>query len=59
VGTMPQGRIAGPQTITGRQKSELEILVRNARETMGALFGADPKDVSHEDCAAIFEKAYK
>lgn len=43
----------------GIQKSELEILAKNARETMGGLFGADPKEVSHGDCVAIFEKAYK
>lgn len=43
----------------GIQKSELEVLAKNARETMGGLFGADPKEVTHEDCVAIFEKAYK
>lgn len=43
----------------GIQKSELETLAKNARETMGGLFGADPKEVSHEECVAIFEKAYR
>lgn len=43
----------------GIQKSELETLAKNARETMGGLFGADPIEVSHGDCVAIFEKAYK
>lgn len=43
----------------GIQKSELKTLAKNARETMGGLFGADPKEVSHDDCVAIFEKAYK
>ena len=43
----------------GIQRSELRILAKNARETMGGLFGADPKEVSHEDCVAIFEKEYR
>ena len=43
----------------GIQKSEIETLAKNARETMGGLFGADPKEVSHEDCVAIFERAYR
>lgn len=38
---------------------ECGMLARNARETMGGLFAANPCEMTHEDCTAIFEKAYK
>lgn len=43
----------------GIQKSELEILAENARETMGGLFGADPSELTHEQCVAVYQKSYK
>lgn len=42
----------------GIQESELDVLARNARETMGGLFGADPCELSHEQCVAIYQKSY-
>lgn len=30
-----------------------------ARETMGALFTANPCEMSHEDCTSIYEKSYR
>jgi len=39
--------------------SELDTLARNARETMGALFAANPCEMSHEECVKIFEKSYR
>ena len=41
------------------RKEECDTLARNARETMGGLFAANPCEMSHEDCAGIFEKAYR
>ncbi len=38
---------------------ELEALARNARETMGALFEANPCEMNHTDCVAIFQRAYQ
>lgn len=43
----------------GIASDELDKLAVNARETMGGLFGADPKEVSHEDCVKIYQKAYQ
>lgn len=43
----------------GIQESELDALARNARETMGGLFGADPCELSHEQCVAIYQKSYR
>ena len=43
----------------GIQPDEMDRLAANARETMGGLFGADPKELSHEDCVAIYQKAYR
>lgn len=34
-------------------------LDRNARETMGGLFLANPCEMTHEDCVGIFERAYR
>lgn len=43
----------------GIQKSECMALAVNARETMGGLFLANPCEMSDEDCAGVFEKAYR
>ena len=43
----------------GIRKEECDMLARNARETMGGLFAANPCEMSHEDCVGIFEKAYR
>lgn len=43
----------------GIRKEECDTLARNARETMGMLFDCNPCEMTHEDCVAIFEKAYK
>lgn len=40
-------------------RQELDMLARNARDTMGGLFLANPCEMTHEDCVAIFEKAYR
>ncbi|MFL8712259.1 iron-containing alcohol dehydrogenase [Clostridioides sp. GD02377] len=37
---------------------ELDVLAKNARDTMGGLFLANPCEMSHEECVAVFEKAY-
>ena len=43
----------------GITREELPTLAKNARETMGGLFTANPCEMSHEDCVAIFAKAYR
>lgn len=43
----------------GIQEDELDMLAKNARETMGKLFSADPKELSHEECVAIYRKSYR
>lgn len=43
----------------GIAREELPTLAKNARETMGGLFAANPCEMTHEDCVAIFEKAYR
>ena len=43
----------------GIQEDEFERLAENARETMGGLFTADPKELSHEECVAIYQKSFK
>ena len=43
----------------GILEEELDTLAKNARETMGGLFGADPCALSHEACVAIFQKSYR
>ena len=43
----------------GIQKDECLTLAQNARHTMGGLFKVDPIAMTEEECAAIFEKAYK
>lgn len=43
----------------GIEESEFDILAKNARETMGGLFTADPKELSHEQCVSIYQKSYR
>ena len=43
----------------GMKKEEALTLAQNARATMGALFRADRVPLSDEECATIFEKAYR
>ena len=43
----------------GIAKSECMTLARNARQTMGGLFEANPCEMTDQDCAGIFEKAYR
>lgn len=43
----------------GIRTDELDSLAKNARDTMGGLFGADPSPMTHEECVAIYEKSYK
>lgn len=43
----------------GIKKEECMTLAVNARETMGGLFLANPCPMSDEECASIFEKAYR
>ena len=43
----------------GIQPNEFMTLAQNARATMGGLFKADRVPLSDEECAAIFEKAYR
>ena len=43
----------------GIKKEECMALAVNARETMGGLFLANPCPMSDEECASIFEKAYR
>ena len=43
----------------GISRDECMTLARNARETMGGLYAANPCELSDEDCAGIFERAYR
>lgn len=43
----------------GITRDELDTLARNARETMGGLFAANPCEMTHDDCVAILEKSYQ
>lgn len=43
----------------GFTRQECGTLARNARETMGGLFAANPCEMTHEECVAIFERAYR
>lgn len=38
---------------------EFDKLALNARETMGGLFQANPCEMAHEDCVAVFRKSYR
>lgn len=39
--------------------NEFDTLAKNARETMGGLFAANPCEMTHEDCVEIFMKSYR
>ncbi len=41
------------------RKEECLTLARNARETMGGLYAANPCEMTDENCAGIFKRAYK
>ena len=43
----------------GIQRSELDAIAKNAKETMGGLFLCDPVPMTHEECVAIYEKSYR
>lgn len=43
----------------GISLDEADNLAKNARETMGGLFYADPIELNHENCKIIFEKSYR
>ncbi|MEQ2657863.1 iron-containing alcohol dehydrogenase [Lawsonibacter asaccharolyticus] len=43
----------------GIQRDDCMTLAQNARATMGGLFGADPVPMTDEECAAIFERAFR
>lgn len=43
----------------GFTRKECDTLARNARETMGGLFAANPCEMTHEDCTSIFERVYR
>lgn len=43
----------------GIKPEEFKTLAKNAKETMGHLFGADRSELSIDDCIDIFTKSYK
>lgn len=43
----------------GFTRDEFETLAKNARETMGGLFLANPSEMTQEDCVKIFEKSFQ
>lgn len=43
----------------GFEKSESMTLAKNARDTMGGLFLANPCEMTDEECAGIFDKSYR
>ncbi len=43
----------------GITPDEFDTLAKNARETMGGLFSANPCEMTHEDCVRIFEESYR
>lgn len=43
----------------GINPTEFEAIAKNAKETMGGLFLADPIELSIYDCVKIFEKSYR
>jgi alcohol dehydrogenase len=43
----------------GIMPDEFETMVKNAKDTMGAQFLVDRVMLSHEDCIAIYQAAYK
>lgn len=43
----------------GIVESKFDTLAKNARETMGGLVKADPKELSNEQCVSIYQKSYR
>jgi alcohol dehydrogenase len=43
----------------GITPDEFDTLAKNARETMGGLFTANPYEMTHADCVMIFQKSYR
>ena len=43
----------------GIKPYEFETLAKNAMDTMGGLFAADPCPLTAADCVSIFEKSYR
>jgi alcohol dehydrogenase len=43
----------------GFEKSECMKLAKNARQTMGGLYAANPCEMTDEDVAGIFERSYR
>jgi alcohol dehydrogenase len=43
----------------GLKPDELDKIARNARETMGGLFTANPCEMKHEDVVEVLRKSYK
>lgn len=43
----------------GIEREELEMFVKEARETMGGLFEVDPAPLLDEDCLEIYETSYR
>lgn len=43
----------------GIKPEEFDTLARNARETMGGLFGVDPAELTHEDVVRIYRESYR
>lgn len=43
----------------GIKETELDAMVKNARENMGGLFGVDPMTLTDEDCLSIYQKSFK
>lgn len=43
----------------GITPDEFDTLAKNARETMGGLFAANPCEMTHDDCVEVFRKSYR
>ena len=42
----------------GFSPSEFDMLGKNARETMGGLFAANPCEMIHDDCVQVYQKSF-
>jgi alcohol dehydrogenase len=43
----------------GIAPSEFDAIAKNARETMGGLFAANPHEMTHTDCVEVLRKSYR
>lgn len=43
----------------GFKEDEFDEMAKNARETMGGLFMADPCDLTHDECVNIYKESYR